>query len=132
MKEKKLIEVLGLEPDKDGFYQTQWGKKTEVGLIETIKNILTPETTKERFFEMLEVLPPESWIHGENWEMFQVGEASDGNAKGFRYATFLRIGENYWELGDHNKIGTGRKCKKCGTELGFGDDLQCGYHNLEE
>lgn len=54
---------------------------------------------------MLEVLPPESWIRGINWEMFQVGEPASGNEKGFTYATFLRIGGDYWELGDQNKVG---------------------------
>ena len=37
---KKLIKVLLLEPDKNGFYQTEWGKKTEVGLIATILTIM--------------------------------------------------------------------------------------------
>jgi hypothetical protein len=62
------------------------------------------ETTKERFFEMLEILPPESWIQGKNWEMFQVGEASDAQGGQFRYATFLRIGEKFWELGDNHLL----------------------------
>ena len=62
------------------------------------------ETTQERFFEMLEVLPPESWIRGTNWEIFQVGEPSSGNGKDFTYSTFLKIGEKYYELGDHNIV----------------------------
>ena len=57
----------------------------------------------QRFFEMLEVLPPESWIRGKNWEMFQVGEPSDHNEKGARYNTFVRIEDNHYELGDNNK-----------------------------
>jgi len=37
---EELIEVLNLNPKKDGWYYTGWGKKTKVGLIETIKAIL--------------------------------------------------------------------------------------------
>ncbi len=35
-----LIKVLLLEPGKDGFYKTSWGKKTRFGLIELIKEVL--------------------------------------------------------------------------------------------
>lgn len=37
---EKLIEVLALEPDKDGYYHTTWGRKSKEGLVETIKEIL--------------------------------------------------------------------------------------------
>lgn len=40
---EKLIEVLQLEPDRDGYYRTAWGRKTKEGLIETMENILTGE-----------------------------------------------------------------------------------------
>jgi len=36
----ELIEILGLEPDKEGYYHTGWGRKTKEGLIETVKNVL--------------------------------------------------------------------------------------------
>jgi len=36
---RHLIEVLELKPKK-GYYQTEWGKKTLEGLIETIKSVL--------------------------------------------------------------------------------------------
>lgn len=42
-KADNLIEVLGLEPDKDGYYHTSWGRKTRQGLIETIKAVLNEE-----------------------------------------------------------------------------------------
>ena len=67
------------------------------------------ETTSERFTEMLEILPPQVWIGGKNWQMFQVGEASDHNEKGATYATFLEIGGKFYELGDHNIIGEGKR-----------------------
>lgn len=35
-----IDKVLWLEPKGDGFYETQWGKKTRQGLKETIKNVL--------------------------------------------------------------------------------------------
>jgi hypothetical protein len=39
---EKLIRVLNLKK-KRGVYETEWGKKTDVGLRETIKNILEIE-----------------------------------------------------------------------------------------
>jgi hypothetical protein len=38
---QRLINVLLLKADKKGMYQTAWGRKTIVGLKETIKNIIT-------------------------------------------------------------------------------------------
>lgn len=35
-----LVEVLLLEPDKDGYYHTGWGRKTREGLIDTIREVL--------------------------------------------------------------------------------------------
>jgi hypothetical protein len=38
---EKIIEILGLIPDKKGLYNTLWGKKTLKGLKETLRNILS-------------------------------------------------------------------------------------------
>ena len=39
---EELIDVLDLKKKK-GYYETKWGKKTDIGLKETIKNILEVE-----------------------------------------------------------------------------------------
>jgi len=36
----ELILILELKKKRDGFYHTAWGKKSYIGLIETIKAIL--------------------------------------------------------------------------------------------
>ena len=38
-----LVEILELKKDKNGFYKTLWGKKSIVGIKETIKKILKIE-----------------------------------------------------------------------------------------
>ena len=37
---KDLIVVLDLKKDRRGLYKTSWGRKSEEGLIATIKNVL--------------------------------------------------------------------------------------------
>ena len=37
---RQLIAILGMSPDKKGYYQTTWGKKSEAELFTTIKAIL--------------------------------------------------------------------------------------------
>jgi len=39
---KEIISMMGLEKEKDGFYHTGWGKKTEEGMMASIDNILSP------------------------------------------------------------------------------------------
>ena len=52
--------------------------------------------TRERFHEMLEVLPPEDWQRRGSIETFKLCERTCGNIT----AIFCRIGDSYWELQD--------------------------------
>ena len=36
----QIADLFGVEPNKDGYYITTWGKKTEEGLIQSIQNII--------------------------------------------------------------------------------------------
>lgn len=53
--------------------------------------------TRERYLQMLEVLPPVDWRGiGSTAESFKLSERTCGNIT----AIFCRIGESYWELQD--------------------------------
>jgi len=52
------------------------------------------EINEERWFDMLEVLPPEDWHRGAGSESFKMCERTDGEWTG----CFVRIGVRYWEL----------------------------------
>lgn len=52
--------------------------------------------TKEKFHEMLEVLPPCRWNRGSFVEFFHVSERLSGNL----VAWFGRVGDTYWEMWD--------------------------------
>lgn len=61
--------------------------------------------TRERFWQMLEVLPPDEWVSGINSESFKLSERTAGSIT----QIFCRIGDDYWELSDsftlrHSKI----------------------------
>jgi hypothetical protein len=45
---RELLAILGMSPDKKGYYQTNWGKKSEAELFSTIKAILGYEGKDER------------------------------------------------------------------------------------
>lgn len=47
-----------------------------------------------RFWEMLEVLPPEDWTRGDNFECFRVMEAQTADL----YTWLVRLGNEYWEM----------------------------------
>lgn len=55
------------------------------------------EITEERFWEMLEVLPPLSWIQRPGTESFKLEEFTCGKIT----QIFCRIGERYFELSDN-------------------------------
>ena len=49
---KDLIDILHIKTIKQRgliLYKTRWGEKTQIGLIDTIKRILTPEPTAEPY-----------------------------------------------------------------------------------
>lgn len=60
----------------------------------------TPHRVDEaRFWEMLEVLPPEDWTRGDTFECFRVMEAQTGDL----YTWMVRLGKldedpEFWEM----------------------------------
>jgi len=54
------------------------------------------EITEERFFDMLEVLPPAKWVRYKGEESFHVCELITGNIG----SIFVRIGKRYFEMQD--------------------------------
>ena len=64
---------------------------------------MAAKVTQERFWEMLEVLPPMEWIREEGSESFKVSELTDGSIT----ACLVRIGKEYYELYHH--VGTAHK-----------------------
>jgi hypothetical protein len=55
------------------------------------------EISKERWWEMLEVLPPVGWKHGaHNSESFKLSERTAGLVT----AIYVRVGTRYFELSD--------------------------------
>ena len=69
------------------------------------------ETTKEEFWEMLEVLPPTGWKTGDSCESFKMSERWSGNITDI----YARIGNRYFTIRDdirttHEAIIT--RCKK--------------------
>ncbi len=43
----EIINMIGIKPNRSGYYHTNWGKKTEVGLIASINNILDQQQYKQ-------------------------------------------------------------------------------------
>jgi hypothetical protein len=56
--------------------------------------------TRERFIEMLEVLPPEDWARKEGSESFKLCEYQTGNIT----RIFARIGKKYYEFMDDARL----------------------------
>lgn len=52
--------------------------------------------TKDRFHEMLEILPPQRWYRGEQMEWFHMSERLSGDYVSW----FARVGGNYYEFQD--------------------------------
>lgn len=52
--------------------------------------------TRDRFMDMLEVLPPEGWARREGSESFKLCEYQSGNIT----SIFARIGKHYYEFMD--------------------------------
>jgi hypothetical protein len=93
------------------------------------------EVSEERYYEMLGVLPPKKMVDNA----FLVGERTDYiNMRGYTYELYFTEGGKYYHggqatLNEFNLwlVPTERKCKQCNDTLEVGDDLICGYHNLE-
>ena len=56
--------------------------------------------TKERFWEMLEILPPCRWHNAGGFEFFHVSERHTGNLVSW----FAHQGNHYWEFVDEASI----------------------------
>jgi hypothetical protein len=54
------------------------------------------EIDRERWYEMLEVLPPVGWTRDGNTESFKLSERTSGNIT----AVFARVGSHYYEMQD--------------------------------
>lgn len=114
MKDKRLAFVQGLTcidlvtPDGRGMYSREtleqvrlrypgaeerelgaWTEEKERALCTPAKPI-----TKERFNEMLEVLPPQRWQIGRNCESFEMCEHTSGRVT----AIFCRFGPRYYSF----------------------------------
>jgi len=69
------------------------------------------EVTEARFLEMLEVLPPVSWVHGAaNTESFKISERLFGDIT----AIFCKIGNRYFEMSDNIRMPHAEIVKRCG------------------
>jgi hypothetical protein len=65
--------------------------------------------TEERWWEMLEVLPPSKWRHSAGCESFHVCEYLSGNVVSW----FVRLGEQYYELQDVDSLTPAELAAKC-------------------
>lgn len=71
------------------------------------------EITKERFFEMLEVLPPIAWHDTSDGESFKICERTAGAVT----AIFVRIGERYFTLSDDIRTPHAECCKRVAQHI---------------
>ena len=74
---------------------------TTVRMISDAKYTRPPKRiTQARFWEMLEVLPPDDWQRFADHESFKLCEFDCGNVTGI----YCRIGEEYWEMHDNYRM----------------------------
>lgn len=57
----KIIEVLNLEMDRQGYYYTTWGKKTLQGLIETLKRVILEGIEENKTYKVKNRITKEVW-----------------------------------------------------------------------
>ena len=72
------------------------------------------EVTEERFWDMLEVLPPCRWVHNHNHETFYVSERITMNI----VSHFIRIGKRYFELQDDATVKPDTLLDRCRALIG--------------
>ena len=63
-------------------------------VMETNNGAEPVETTRQLFWDMLEILPPKKWTRGNDCESFYVMEALTGDL----HEWHIRIGERYFAL----------------------------------
>lgn len=86
---------------------------TEEWRVQAEASIITePQiTTRDRFIEMLEILPPDGWHRSEHEESFKMSERYSGRITHI----FVRIGRTYYTFLDSCKLSHQEivdKCKK--------------------
>lgn len=69
--------------------------------------------TKERFWEMLEVLPPVDWKRSDTTESFKISERTIADLT----SIFARIGDQYFELCDSCKLSHDQIIARCRASL---------------
>lgn len=67
--------------------------------------------TKEKFIEMLEILPPLHWRFSGNSESFKLSEFTCGSIT----SIYCRIGTDYWQLRDHYALSHEIIVDRCNT-----------------
>lgn len=65
--------------------------------------------SEEAWMEALEVLPPECWKHGADWERFNMCEYTSGTVT----AIYCRIGEHYFVMSDEFTTKSSVVVAKC-------------------
>jgi hypothetical protein len=58
------------------------------------------EITKERWWEMLEILPPIKWRHDKGFESFMISEALTMDLR----SIYCRIGDRYFEMTNRQSL----------------------------
>jgi len=66
------------------------------------------EITKERFFEMLEVLPPVAWHDTSDGESFKMSERTAGPVT----SIFVRLGDRYFTFSDDIRTPHTECCRR--------------------
>jgi hypothetical protein len=69
------------------------------------------EITRERYWEMLEILPPCKWTKGLAWESFHISERLTNNLVSW----FVNDGDKYYEFVDEATLSTTDIGKKMRT-----------------
>ena len=73
------------------------GVDTAIERLDAAFRSAPAEVTEERFWEMLDVLPPLDWRGSDGAESFKLSEFTSGTIT----AIFCRIGTRYFELSDN-------------------------------
>lgn len=99
VKENGRSEVMDhdLETLRIRYPGTEIGDYEKIAAMSRAAFILGPEKITERqFFEMLEVLPPVSWVNHGDTESFKMAERTYADITGI----YCRIGEKYFYMSD--------------------------------
>ncbi|MEV1657320.1 hypothetical protein ABZR11_29185 [Pseudomonas aeruginosa] len=128
---EKFIVDLAFEVNP-GVYKSAYGRKTlaemeqefpgvvlmdEHEVVETINRLCRTdpvEITEERFFVLLEVLPPLRWGRNHDSESFKMSEFTNGSIT----LNVVRLGDRYFCFEDDYRLTHEEACAKCKPLLG--------------